>query len=286
MKIILIALLVSTSLFAQTNTSSVNVSSNKSNSNKKSKFTLEMVLAGEQTKSTETNNVDGAVNKLDISLLQAFNKDDEFRYFVAGQYQTYNYKSSEDNDDFKWDLAEFMYRRKNILNEKAHGLQLNVEFKNYYLIDERTRDLYGFDGAFIPQLVFSKNITPRFNTEMKLRRHFYQQNNGKEVTLDHEDRVYLTPSYLVGQRVLLFSQFTYKHKIRKDESFSFRTMSVTPKEEEQVVFHPGIMYFASRKMMLEAYVETKLSNTLDDRDMNTISQNEQVFGAAAYFTAF
>jgi hypothetical protein len=268
---------------ANTSTSSLNASHQHT---KKNPFTLEFVLASEQTKDFSDHSINGTYNKIDMSLLYSMDSNNEFRYFLSSIYQINSGNNRDEQDQFTWDLTELMYRRKDILTEQKNGIELTAELKNYYLLDSDKRELYGFDGAFIPQLIFEKRIGRKGSLEFKIRHHFYHTNNDKVSTLQDEDRLYLTSSYMLGHSWILYNQFTYKHKKRKDSYFSRRSFSMIAKHNEEFIVHPGVMYFLSRTTLIEAYVETRLNKTDDDRSLSTMMSDELVVGAALYLKAF
>ena len=301
-------LFISTSVYSQDINSSTRLKTESSKAN--NPFSLEFLVASEQTKNIVTNKIDGSFTKMDASLLQSLSADDELRYFLSTRYLTYQNGSSEDSDikdEFNWYFVEFMYRRKNILTESKHGLYMEFEFKNLYYTDAKIREMYGQNGSTIPQVIFKQRYGRGNSLELKLRRHFNHTNNNSSYTVNFEDRAYLNLSSLVSRRVLLFSQLKYQHKMRKDDGLDYRFMelaefnydpmarTVVPdfsnvpeakKDQEIVTFHPAIMYFLSRNSMIEFYYETKLSNTYDNRKMNEIMNDEAVFGTALYLTAF
>jgi hypothetical protein len=298
--------LVSITTFAKTNTTATSVKPNFHTKSDK-KFTLEFLLATEQTKEIYTKQMDGSYTKLDASLLQHLTKNDELRYFLSTRYV--DSEASKAGNELEVFFAELMYRRKNILTESSNGIYMEAELKNYRVIDEDIKNKYAYDGAIIPQLIFKKNFGRSASAKIKVRSHFYQANNDKDYTLEKEDRIYLSGAFMIGRRVLLNTQLKYQHKVRKGSGWDFRygdhfedlmmatynpithdiNDSLIPKakkHQEIVTLHTGPLYFLSRNSMLEVYAETKLSNTYDKRDLETIMKDEFVLGAALYLTAF
>lgn len=286
-------------LFAQV-TSSKEIKRTKPRVNK-SKFSLEFLIAGEQTKDIITHKTDGSMTKMDSSLLQSLNDNNQLRYFFSTRYIT----NTEQESEFDFWFTEFMYRRKNILTESAHGVYLEAEFKNLYYLDPEIRKMYGYNGSTIPQLVFNKRFGKTFSSQLRLRRHFNHTNNNDAYTLDNEDRIYLSGNWMLGRRMMFNTQLKYQHKIRKGDGKDFRfhrliKMVKTPyyeypdfsdvpeakRNQELVTIHPGFYYFVNRKTLFEVYYETKLSNTYDKRDVATIAKDESVIGTALYLSAF
>ncbi len=264
-------------------------------------FTLEFLLTAEQTKNIVTKKHDGSYSKIDASLLHTLSPDDQLRYFFASRY--IETKSEEMGNELEPFFAEFMYRRKNLLTESQNNIYLESELKAYHIVNHEIRDDYGFNAAFIPQLILKKRITPRIGAKIKLRRHFFQTNTQNDYTLNFEDRIYLSASYYFAHKMLSITQLKYQHKIRKGNGPDYRFMelaqynpftrsldlSAVPeakKHQEIVTLHQGFLYFFDRQSMLEVYAETKLSNSYDKRDIETITDDELVFGTALYLTAF
>lgn len=285
--------------WAQTNTTSRDVDRSRVRQIKPLQF--EMVMATQQTRDLLTQNLNGQYTKWDFSFLHARDRDNEFRYFLSTRYVN----SELIRDEFNWFLHEVMYRRKNILTERQHGIAAELELKNYWILDQNLRDMYGYDGSFIPQFILNKRWGRGVSTELKVRKHFYHRNNPDNFTLSSEDRIYLTQSYMFAHRWLLNVLMKYQHRVRKGDDLNYRFMPYfdqlvdmgprgpdfsrfprAKKNQEIVTIHPGIMYFLNRKTLVEAYVETTLSDTYDKRDLETIANDELVFGAAMYMTVF
>ena len=266
-------------------------------------FTLEFLLATEQTKNIVSNKMDGTYTKFDTSLLQTLNTNNEFRYFLATRYIDTQEISEDEQmgNKFETFFFELMWRRKNILNQKDHGVDLTTELKNYWITDEAIKKRYGYDATFIPQVILKRNFGRANSVKLKVRRHFYNTNNDDNYTLNLEDRFYLSLNNIFARRFLLTNQIKYQHKQRKGNGLDYRFMELAEfgpygpdfsrvpeakKHQEIVTLHSGISYFIDRKNMIEFYGETKLSNTYDKRDLEQITKDEFVFGTALYLTAF
>ncbi|PIP93427.1 MAG: hypothetical protein COW00_12065 [Bdellovibrio sp. CG12_big_fil_rev_8_21_14_0_65_39_13] len=237
---------------------------------------LEMVYTAEQTRDYQNFEQDGIYNQLDLSAVYSLTPKDDLRLYGSMLYQSYE---DERKGEFTWDLAEFMYRRNNLLNEADHGVQLSIELKNYYLLDVDRRDRYGFDGAFVPQLIFKKHFTRKFITEAKLRHHFYYVNNGKESTLGNEYRAYLTPIYVITRNFFVMTEFKWRHKIREAKTFQ-------PEKTDQVYVRPSMLYLANSKLLVEGYWSTELFKSHDNQVLAENWDKSGVFGLSAYITAF
>lgn len=263
-------------------------------------FSLEFLLTTEQTKQIVNKNMDGTYSKFDTSLLQTLTKNDQIRYFLATRY--INTKSDNFGNEFEMFFFELLYRRKAILNHEQHGINLDFELKNYWIIDEDIRERYGYNGSFIPQVILKKSWSRKFSTKLKVRRHFFQTNSQNEYVLNFEDRIYLSATSYLTRGWMANAQIKYQHKQRKGNEYDpmfYSLLKETPwgapdfsdvpeakKHQELVTLHTGVMHLFNRKTMLEVYGETKLSNTYDKRDLETITKDEFVFGTALYLTAF
>ena len=310
-KLFTVVLFLSQVALAQTSsTSTTTIRTNPSKATVKP-WSLEFLVATEQIKTARFNKYDGTFTKMDASLLQGLTPNDEVRYFLSSRYVT---SEIEDTKEFNWYFTEFMYRRKNILTENEHGINMKFEFKNLYYLDPEIRDQYDMNGSTIPQVIFKQKVGKYGSFELKLRKHFNHTNANSALAVDTEDRAYLNLSAMVSRRVLLFNQFKYQHKFRKDEGPNYKqalevdmitetvptgpgttttftrpdfdSLQIAKKEQELVTWHPSVMYFLSRNSMVEFYYETKLSNTYDKRDLAKIMADESVFGTAFYITAF
>ena len=265
-------------------------------------FTLEFLLASEQTKKIVSKSIDGTYTKFDISSLQNLSKDDQFRYFLATRYiDTKSDPSENMGNEFEMFFFEFMYRRKNILSQSRHGVSLTGELKNYWIIDDEIKKRYGYNGSFIPQVILKRRFGNSNSVSLKLRRHFFDTNTQDNYTLNFEDRAYLSLTNIFNRKFMLNNQIKYQHKQRKGNGPDYRFMELAEfgpygrdfsnvpaakKHQEILTLHTGISYFLNRRNMVELYAETKLSNTYDQRDLATISNDEFVFGTAFYLTAF
>jgi hypothetical protein len=266
-------------------TATSNKSKYKHQNNKKyPATTLEFIIATEQTKNEETHKVNGTYNKLDSSLMHSIDKDNDIRLFASAIYQQFDNTKLENN--IRMDLAEFMYRRKNLLSQSKHGVNLDLELKNYYIVDQDTRKLYGFDGAFIPQIVMKRKLGSKLIVTLKLRHQFFFKNNANDSTLSEETRVYLTPTYILSRKLFLSSTFKYRHKIYNNNYFSYRYFKNMPKYYESLTSHIGALYLLNKKLLVESYVETKLMTSLEDQALNKNWDKNFVLGAALYITAF
>lgn len=301
MKFIILILisLVSTQVFSATTTSVSTIKASKKTETEK-RFSLEFLIAAEQTKDMFTKKIDGSYTNYDGSLLFHATKNDEFRTFLSTRYIDTKLATQHYGNKFQYFFYEFMYRRKNILTEANNGIYLEAELKNYRLINPQIKNEYGYDGSIIPQLIFKKNWGRKYSAKLKLRRHIYQTNNDLDYTLQNEDRVYLSGNIMLNRYSMFYTQIKYQHKMRKKDGPNYRYMSQVmgprgpdmsklpeaKKNQEIVTLHPAVLMFLSRQSMVELYVETKLSNTYDKRDLETITNDEFVFGTAFYLTAF
>jgi hypothetical protein len=296
----LLVILSKTLFAAATSTTTKRIHNHSQEENKK--FTLEFLLATEQTKEIVSKKMDGTYTKFDSSLLQYLNEDNELRYFLSTRYIDTKLKDGSDfGNELEMFFFELMYRRKNILTESTNGLYLEAELKNYRIIDEKIKERYGFDGAIIPQLILKKSWGRSLSAKVKIRRHFFQTNNENDYTLDFEDRIYLSLAKVFSHRYMFITQLKYQHKIRKGNGLDYRFMELAEfgrfgpdfsnvpeakKHQELTTLHTGLTYFLNRSSMLEVYGETKISNTYDKRDLSTIAKDEFVLGTALYLTAF
>jgi hypothetical protein len=274
----------------------------KSTTKKDGSFSLEFLIATEQTKEIVSKKMDGSYTKFDTSLLQHLNKNNEIRYFLSTRYiDTKVQDGSDFGNEFETFFYELMYRRKNILTESENGLYMEAELKNYRILDKEIKKRYGFDGAIIPQVILKKNFNRSLSAKIKVRRHFYQTNNDGHYTLDAEDRIYLSLAKVFKHRFMLMAQMKYQHKIRKGNGLDYRFMELAEfgrfgpdfskvpeakKHQEITTLHTGLTYFLNRSSMVELYGETQVSNNYDKRDLETITNDEFVLGTALYLTAF
>ena len=261
----------------------------RANTPEKSPLTVEAILSSEQTKDYSTGKHDGLYTKADLSAVYSLDRKNDLRLYVSaihqlfdGSVKTYAGKSSE----FSWDLTELMYRRNSIFNEKEHGVSMDLELKNYYLLDESRRELYGFDGAFIPQFIFKKHFGRRFVVEGRVRRHFYFKNNGNDGTLNYENRLYFIPTYVLTRKLFVSTQFKYKNKIRGAKYYSGRYRSMQPQVTDELIFRPSLMFLANRSLMLEGYWESTMAQSHDGQAFKEDWEKNGVLGFSAYFTAF
>lgn len=252
-------------------------------------LSIEMVYTAEQTRDYKSFEQDGIYNQLDLSSVYSLNAKNDLRLYGSMLYQTFDdptKSSTGEKSEFTWDLAEFMYRRNNILSQSENGVDLSVELKNYYILDVDRRERYGFDGAFVPQAIFKKNFTRSFITELKLRHHFYFVNNGSDATLQNEYRAYLTPIYVLTRNFFVMNEFKWRHKIRGDSYFSGRTRTVEPKKTDQVFIRPSMLYLVNNSLLIEGYWSTELTKSYDGQIVEDNWDKQGVFGLSAYITAF
>jgi hypothetical protein len=251
-------------------------------SSSKRPIELDFVLSTEQTRSSSTHESTGYYNKMDTSFLYKFNDDDQVRLYGSSIYML----NKEAENQFDWDLTEIMYRRKNILTQSKHGVSLEFEGKSYYILDNERRHRYGYNGAFIPQLIVKRRWKNGFSLEGKVRHHFYYRKNSKDSTSRGETRLYLTPTYALSHKLFLFNEVKYKHNIKGAKYFSHYSRSYMSKKKDTLQLHPGIMYMINRKAMLELYTETYLMRSHDGELINPDYSRSLVFGGAFYLTAF
>jgi hypothetical protein len=277
---LLIFILQSASAFSATNTAEL---AQKSSNSLLDNFSLEFVLATEQTLDSKTHEPNGMYTSLKNSLLYKASANNELRFYASHVWE--RFEENQGNNAY-WELAEVMYRRKNILNQKDHFVNLELELKNYWVMDTDIKNQWGFDGAFIPQLIFKKSFGRKFGVKTKFRRHFYDRNRASARTLTKEDRIYLSSYYMFNRKLMFNAELKYRHKIYTGKAFSYRSFSVEPKDQEITTIHPGLYYFVNRQAMLEVYVETTLNDSTDERTSSNQIKDEQLFGAALYLTAF
>lgn len=299
MKITLLFIFFAASVLAQTNTTQRDV--NRSLQPTPKSINFEMLLATQQTRDILTRKLNGQYSKWDFSLLHTLNDQNEIRYFVSTRYIA----SDLIQDEFNWFLFETMYRRKNLFKDNSMGITTELELKNYWILDEQLKQMYGYNGSFIPQIIFNKRWKKGLSSELKLRKHFYHRNNPDNFTLSEEDRIYFTQSFFFQRRWMGNILFKYQHKIRKGDDLNYRFMPYfdqlvdftamgpdftrfpkAKKHQEILSIHPGVMYFWNRTTLVEFYLETVLSDTYDKRSVNQIASDELVFGTAVYLSVF
>jgi len=246
------------------------------------KIDLEFVLASEQTKDNGTHEVYGLYTSLKNSLLFSATKNDEFRLYASHVWESY------DNDETQayWELAEVMYRRKNILNQKDHFISMNAELKNYWVMDTKMKSRWGFSGAFIPQLIFKRSFTRGSGAKLRFRRHYYDRNRNSAGTLAKEDRIYFDTYYMFNRRFMTNVQLKYRHKMYTGDHFSHRKFAFEKKNVEITTLHPALLFFINREAMVEVYVESVINDSSDKRTTSNLIKDEQIYGAALYLSAF
>jgi hypothetical protein len=263
----------------------------ETSSHKKKKFKLEAIITSESIKSRTSSNVNGpslkdingAITKFDVSALYSLTPNDHFRLFTSVE----SLNQSETPDKTMWDLTEFMYRRSGVLTEASHGVLMNIELKNYYLMNEERREMYQYDGAFIPQLVFKKTFSRRLSGKLKLRRHFHYRNTSNETALRGENRVYLSGNAVFNRYVMSNLLFTYKHKQRGSSVVRNRGRATyTVSETDDILLvTPSLLFPINKTVMLQAYAESNIAGAHDGKTFREdIIQNHTSFGLAAYFT--
>lgn len=269
MKLLLFTLLIPSYVFSFTSSRYIY--------NPKDRLDIEMLLASEQTKDSETKEVNGLYTKMDASFLYKLSPKYDFRYYLSSVHL-----QQEDQDsEFNLDLTEVMLRDKKFLKSYFPNSNMQLELKSYYLVDAKKRERYGFTGSFIPQLIVNHRTSKKSSIEFRARRHFYYHNN-KTQTLRFEDRLYFTPYYFLNRKNFLGLQFNYRHKIYGGDYFSYRTFSVQKKNNEIFKIHPSYMHLLNKQTLIELYAETYLSNTADDRPMDEIAEDEFVLGFSAF----
>lgn len=271
------------SIKAQENTISVeNIGTEQSWRDELSKFTLEAVVASEQVKSSDTHEVNGLYSSFKTSLLYALSSTDELRIYTS--FVKEDYEKNQGRDYFE--LGEVMYRRKSILNEADHGINLNFEFKHAVVLDTETRRYWGFTTETIPQIIVKKSLPNATGVELKARHHIYARNRINASAPTNEDRLYLSGYKMFANSFLFNTELKYRHKIYTGKHYSHQYGGIRNKGHEDLVIHPGLMYFATRQSMIEGYVETKLNDTFDHRKVSQLMRDELIFGAALYVTLF
>jgi hypothetical protein len=280
-KTLIIFFFLTLNSFAQSTT--VGNIKNESKKSFSDRFSLEFVLSAEQTKDSSTKEVNGLYSTLKNSLLFRATKNDEFRLYASHVWERYD--NNTRNMSY-WELGEAMYRRKNILNQKDHFITMNMELKNYWVIDKDIKKMWGFDGAFIPQAIFKRSFGRKIGTKVKLRRHYFDRNRESAGTLTKEDRIYVSGSYMFNRFMMFNAEMKYRHKIYTGDHYSYRKRGFEKANVEITTIHPAMLFFIGRTAMVEAYVETVVNNSTDDRSTSEIMKDEQVFGAALYLAAF
>jgi hypothetical protein len=244
---------------------------------------LEFILSIEQTKDLKSHQSNGLYSTLKSSFLFKLSKNDELRLY--GSHVWERYERNEGNATY-WELGEFMYRRKNILNESDHFVDMSLELKNYWVMDKEIRKRWGFDGAFIPQVIFKRSLSRNIGLKLKLRRHYYDRNRNTAGVLTKEDRIYLSGSYMFNHWLMLNTELKYRHKIYTGYHFNYRKFEMERKNVEITIIHPSLLVFLNRTTMLETYVETVLNDSTSEKKITEQMKDNQVIGAALYLTAF
>lgn len=270
------------SIYAQEKNNSTH-SLNKSGYNHESnKLNLEFVVASEQVKSSRTHEVNGQYTSFKTSLLYSMTEQDEVRLYNS--FVKENYDDYDDRSYFE--LAEIMYRRKSILNSHEHWVNLDFEMKHAIVLDKDQRRRWGFSSETIPQINIKKRLPNSSGVELKLRHHFFHRNRNNASAIAHEDRIYLSAYKMFAQKFIFNTEVKYRHQIYTGPHYSWQRGGSEGKNHEDVVIHPGLLYLIGNHALIEGYVETKLNETFDERDMKTLAKDELVIGAALYLSVF
>lgn len=268
---------------AQIKSASVeSVSSKDSYSHENHQLTLEAVLASEQIKSYDKHQVNGLYTSLKTSLLYAMTDKDEFRLYAS--YVKESYEADEGKNYFE--LAEFMYRRKAILNYIDHGVNVDFELKHGVVLDTEIKKYWGFSAETIPQIIIKKRLPNAFGIEFKARHHYYQRNRNRPSTITGEDRLYLSAYKMFAEQFIFNTELKYRHKTYTGGHFSHHRGGYQNENHEDLVLHPGLLYFLTRQALVEGYLETKLNDTFDKRSTKVLARDELIIGAALYVTIF
>lgn len=273
-------------LLAATTTTSVATPERTYYTTGKSNMDLEFVLLSEQMKSRSTFEHAGTYNKLDTSFLYSPNKDEDLRLFLATVYEQ---NKGEENVQY-FELAEFMYRMKDLMTEKDNGVKMDLELKSYYVTENDLRDRWGFGGAFIPQLIFKKKATSWLSLKAKVRQHVNMRKNAKSYTVKEQTRIYLSPTFIFTRKFMLNTELTWKHKNRVATTSMpgsrFRPSLNIPKKTDVIEIRPSFMYFVNRSFLAEVYTDTILAQSHDGKTINENLTDQMVYGVGLYWTAF
>lgn len=278
--VFLILLFNASFIAAQEENKSVQKITTSEYGHKVNNFTLEFLLASEQVKSSSTHKVNGQYSSVKSSLLYTQSENDEFRLFAS--YVKEDYDNYEDLNYFEF--GELMYRRKGILNYTDHGVNLDFELKQGFVMDSKIRKYWGFDSESIPQIILKKRLPNQAGVEFKARHHFYHRNSTKNYTLAHEDRLYISAYQMFAEKFIFNFETKYRHKIYTGAHYSHELGGPIGINHEDLVIHPSLMYFFGHKILLEGYLETKINDSFDQRKISKLAKDELVFGAALYLT--
>ncbi|MBT3984299.1 MAG: hypothetical protein HOE90_23290 [Bacteriovoracaceae bacterium] len=240
---------------------------------------LEFLILSQQLKDRKEHKPIGLYTKFDTSLLYSVTESDQVRLFQSSIYEYYGDKDDGENKLYP-ELAEAMYRRKKILNQKDQFIDLDLELKTYYVMDDDLRERWGYNGSFIPQLVAQKNILPWLHVKSKIRYHLNYITSGEPTTTRSEIRYYLSPTIIFSRQFMFNTELTYKHKIKN------RKTAYTNKFYDYLELRPSMLYLVSRNLMTEIYGETMLMRSHDGVTISETAGEEFVIGAALYLSVF
>lgn len=278
---IFVSLILASQLAFAENTNQTETSINNSSHDQKVKdLEWEFVVASEQIKDSEKAIVSGQYTTFKNSIVYSVTELDQLRLF--GSYVIEHYNNYHDKNYFEF--AELMYRRKAILNETDHGVNLDFEMKHGIVIDTGIRNYWGFSSETIPQVILKKRLGNGFGVEMKARHHFFHRNILKARALTNEDRIYLSGYKMFAHQYLLNTEFKYRHKIYTGKFYSWERGGMMNKDYEEIVVHQSFMYFLDRKTMLEGYLESKVNTSFDNKSIGKSLKDELILGGTIYFT--
>lgn len=239
-------------------------------------FNLEFLILAEEMKDRQTFKTSGIYNKFDTALTYSSSIFNDFRLFGAYVYQA---NHNEENDGY-FELTEFMYRRNRIFSQRKNGFSMDLELKGYYVLDPRLRERWGFNSAFIPQIILRKRIRPWFSLSGKIRHHFNMRRGSQPWVTKEETRVYISPTFIFSRKFMFNTEFTWKHKNKVAKSRYYAD------EIDLLEVRPSLMYMFNYSVMGEIYTDTTLMKSHDGSFISKTADDEMVYGMGLYLSAF
>jgi len=237
-----------------------------------SKFDL-MVIADTKLSKNSDYDVNGVANENVVYLGYNMTKNDNIR--LDSSIYTTNTDETETSSD--WTGIGFRYKRKNILTEEKHGLNLSSEVR-YQMNPSDVERESQVSGYISPRINLNKKISDKVSLNLNLREYEYIRTNSNVKNKRRYYRALFSTSVGITDSITAGVLLDYVN-LKYDDSAERKT-------KEYIGILPSVSYSFTQKLSMDLYWDATPFTSTDDKLFAQDWAKSAAFGATLVYSVF